>query len=441
MTFRDSKITRSELREYARELLEINLGTGSGLEYTAFVLDPNSRAALQRYVPKGWTSKAHHMTLISRQAGQKQRLPSLWLDFQDDTGRLKVIALAKNDKVIAGLVDLDGIPIPMKGTSFPHVTIAVNPDPRINGKAYMSNEFQLSDFELIEPIPLAGRVEEIFSPAALSESREPRDSKMSEIPIDPNSVKIISPVMYYNDPVRNLGGARLFVVAEWSDGISGEPYRFGFYTSTGTSTEGTAHLKHTWAPTYGIGGDKIFKVMGDKHKTKGSSKFGREEGVLARASDLVGRIIPVAKVASIIEKHSGGKTPESRTSEEGLRAIINARFNREGVYKEWTDGDVKDKVGNIDDEIISMRFNIKRKMPHGTSREGLAAIVDAKLKRNPRYKKLLADRNNLVNDLYDDQKYQDMVNTMDRYGRTLNEGRIKLSEAALRRLVRKLVLS
>ena len=111
------------------------------------------------------------------------------------------------------------------------------------------------------------------------------------------------------------------------------------------------------------------------------------------------------------------------------------------MYKEWTDGDVKDKVGNIDDEIISMRFNIKRKMPHGTSREGLAAIVDAKLKRNPRYKKLLADRNNLVNDLYDDQKYQDMVNTMDRYGRTLNEGRIKLSEAALRRLVRKLVLS
>ena len=35
-----------------------------------------------------------------------------------------------------------------------------------------------------------------------------RDSKMSEIPIDPNSVKIISPVMYYNDP-SDSAGARL----------------------------------------------------------------------------------------------------------------------------------------------------------------------------------------------------------------------------------------
>ena len=148
------------LREYIRELLEINLGTGVDIEYTAFVLDADSTKSLSKYVPKGWTPKSHHMTIISPRE-QKQRLPSHWLDFEDkNEGQLKVVGLAKNDKVITGLVDLGGLPIPMKGPTFPHVTIAINPE--AGGKAHMSNEFHLSDFEPIKPIPLKGSVEEIF---------------------------------------------------------------------------------------------------------------------------------------------------------------------------------------------------------------------------------------------------------------------------------------
>ena len=147
------------LREYVRELLEVNLGTGVGIAYTAFVLDADSAAALRLHTPEGWQPKSHHMTLIAP-TKQKQRLPSHWLDFEDKTGQMKVVAVAKNDKVITGLVDLGGIPVPMKGPAFPHVTIAVNS--KAGGEPYMSNEFQLSDFEPIKPIPVTGAVEEIL---------------------------------------------------------------------------------------------------------------------------------------------------------------------------------------------------------------------------------------------------------------------------------------
>ena len=147
------------LREYVRELLEVNLGDGVGIAYTAFVLDSDSAAAVRAHVPEGWQPKSHHMTLIAP-TKQKQRLPSHWLDFEEDTGQMKVVAVAKNDKVITGLVDLGGIPVPMKGPAFPHVTIAVNN--AAGGRAEMSNEFQLSDFEPIKPIPITGAVEEIL---------------------------------------------------------------------------------------------------------------------------------------------------------------------------------------------------------------------------------------------------------------------------------------
>ena len=111
------------------------------------------------------------MTLISPK-NQKQRLPSQWLGFKEDKGLMKVVAIAKNDKVVTGLVDLGGLPIQIKNPAFPIVTIAINTHPEINGKAHMSNEFQLSDFEPIDPIPLTGAVEEIFSAGKLKENKD-----------------------------------------------------------------------------------------------------------------------------------------------------------------------------------------------------------------------------------------------------------------------------
>ena len=148
------------LHEYIRDILsEINLGTGKGIEYTAFVLDDDVSRQLLQYAPSGWTPTSHHMTIISP-TNQKQRLPSHWLDFYDNKGQMKVVKIAQNDKIITGLVDLGGLPIPIKGPAFPHVTIAVNPR---GGGAEMSNNFKPEDFIAInKPIPLKGRVEEIL---------------------------------------------------------------------------------------------------------------------------------------------------------------------------------------------------------------------------------------------------------------------------------------
>jgi len=151
----------SFLRRYVRRLLvEADLGVVEGIEYTAFILDASVRDALLEYAPPGWTPKAHHMTLISPPE-QKRRLPLHWLDFSDDAGRMSVVAIARNDKVVTGLVDMGGLPIPMNGPAFPHITIAVNPD---GGEAVMSNYFELWDFETIESgsIQLKGYIEEVL---------------------------------------------------------------------------------------------------------------------------------------------------------------------------------------------------------------------------------------------------------------------------------------
>lgn len=248
---------------------------------------------------------------------------------------------------------------------------------------------------------------------------------MGEVYVDPNSVKIIAQPMHYYEP---LGGSRLFIVAEWSDGLNEETYRFGFYTSTGTSTAGTAHLRHTWVPTYGTDKDGvIFKIIGDRHKTKGSSKFGRAEGVLARVADMLGKVIPPREVDTIIERHKAGPP----VSEERQIAIINARFRREGVYRKpyyyGPDKNLAAKAARI----------LKRARKRGETIESRQDKIGA-LQRSvgqPRgftsleLRKYLQAQHTLEKD------------TRDKYGRKLNEGRIKLSEAALRRLVRKLVLS
>ena len=249
---------------------------------------------------------------------------------------------------------------------------------------------------------------------------------MSEIFIDPNSVKITTPPMHYYEPT---GGSRLFIVAEWSDGLNEETYHFGFYTSTGTSTAGTSHLKHTWVPTYGIDKDGvIFKIIGDRHKTKGASKFGRAEGVLARVADILGKIMPPEEVDSIIEKHKSGPP----VPEEGQIAIINARFRREGVYRMpfYYDPEIQYKY------LLKKAAKIwKRARERGETIESRQDKIGA-LQRSvgqPRgftaleFRKYLQAQHKLEKD------------TRDKYGRKLNEGHMKLSEAALRRLVRKLV--
>ena len=70
----------------------------------------------------------------------------------------KEVAVAENEKVKTVLVDVGDILIPMKGSSFPHVTIAVNP--AADGKPFMSNQFSLNDFQPISPIILCGVIEE-----------------------------------------------------------------------------------------------------------------------------------------------------------------------------------------------------------------------------------------------------------------------------------------
>jgi len=250
---------------------------------------------------------------------------------------------------------------------------------------------------------------------------------MSELPIDLNSVKIITPAMHYYEPV---GGDRLFIVAEWSDGLNEETYRFGFYTSTGTSTTGTAHLKHTWVPTYGIDKDGvIFKIIGDRHKTKGSSKFGRAEGVLARVSDILSKIIPPEEVNSIIKKHKA-KPP---VSEEGQIAIINARFRREGVYR---------MPFYYDPEIRYTYLLRKAAKIWKRARERGETIESRQDKIGALQRSVGQPRGFTALELRKYLRAQGMPekDTRDKYGRKLNEGRIKLSEAALRRLIRKLVL-
>ena len=150
------------LREYIREMLcEMNLGQSFGtIKYTALVLDPASQQRLAALAPEGWKVYAHHMTVISPPE-QKGRLPSQWLEAKEC---VEITAIAQNDQVITGLVDLGGMPLPMKGPSFPHVTIATNPKPPADlppGRPEMSNEFSSSDFESIAPIKVCGKVEEV----------------------------------------------------------------------------------------------------------------------------------------------------------------------------------------------------------------------------------------------------------------------------------------
>ena len=153
------------LLENWREFInEVNMGFDmtKSIEYTAFVLDKTSHEKLSAMAPEVWTVKAHHMTIIRPHEMKSGRLDSRWLEFE---GCFTVTRIAQNDQVMTALVNLGDLPLPMKGPTMPHVTIAINP--ATGGEAKMSNAFQEQDYEPIEPEPkptiqICGKVEEVL---------------------------------------------------------------------------------------------------------------------------------------------------------------------------------------------------------------------------------------------------------------------------------------
>ena len=158
---RDESVVRSYVREML--LTEISLGLSHGtIAYTALVLDQASHAKLAALAPEGWKVFSHHMTIINP-PNQKRRLPGRWLGQEMC---VKVVGIAQDRMVMTAIVDLEGVPLPMKGPEYPHVTIATNPAE--GGKPSFSNwkfkpVFDEHNFEAIDPITVCGTIEEILS--------------------------------------------------------------------------------------------------------------------------------------------------------------------------------------------------------------------------------------------------------------------------------------
>ena len=140
--------------------------TGKSIQYTGFIIDEEDpgKQELLRMVPEGWKERAHHMTMIGPK-GEKLRLPTE----QFGRGCLKITAIAKNEKVIAGLVKMEDDFLLYSKNEIPHITIATAIDPANttdpeNPVYYLprlSNEFTLDDFEEIGPIEVCGEVKEV----------------------------------------------------------------------------------------------------------------------------------------------------------------------------------------------------------------------------------------------------------------------------------------
>ena len=147
------KITRRELRQLIREVIT------SGISYTALVLDEASHNMLLQYVPSGWQPYAHHMTLISPRDQKGVRLPGRFLG---SSASITVTGIVGDDRVIAAVVDPSDAVLPMIGPTFPHVTIATNPDPEVKGKPFMSNQLNPLDAQPVEPLILTGTIQELM---------------------------------------------------------------------------------------------------------------------------------------------------------------------------------------------------------------------------------------------------------------------------------------
>lgn len=150
------------------QLEETSAGSdlAKSIEYTAFFLDPQHEGTnkLKNMVPDGWKKYADHMTMIPP-TEMKQRIPS----GQFGKGCIKVVAIAKDDRVIAGLVESPDDFMLYSKNRIPHITIATAEKPlmgleKTDEASYyspaLSNEFTTEDFEPIEPIEVCGEVKE-----------------------------------------------------------------------------------------------------------------------------------------------------------------------------------------------------------------------------------------------------------------------------------------
>lgn len=155
------------LENWKKYLHEASVGSdlAKSIEYTAFFLDPQHEGTkkLKDMIPGGWKEYADHMTMIPP-TDMKQRVPPSQLG----KGCIKVVGIAKDDRVMAGLVEFTDEFMLYSKNKIPHITIATSKKPLLGTKDIgsshyspaLSNEFTMDDFEDIEPIEVCGEVKE-----------------------------------------------------------------------------------------------------------------------------------------------------------------------------------------------------------------------------------------------------------------------------------------
>tara|TARA_R110000751_G_scaffold73678_4_gene148968 strand:+ start:859 stop:1248 length:390 start_codon:yes stop_codon:yes gene_type:complete len=118
------------------------------VNYSAAVLDEESKKELLGLdIPEGWKPIAHHMTIT---------LGPLKEDSMYEVGQevvMPIIAIGRDDRAMAVKVEADGANV----KSFPHVTVAINPD---GGKPMHSKSIPEENFEKFSGV-LRGIVMEI----------------------------------------------------------------------------------------------------------------------------------------------------------------------------------------------------------------------------------------------------------------------------------------
>jgi len=158
--------------------------------YTAVVLNYFDRlrliARFRKQIPKGWKTKADHMTINVGQADEgpidqkligKKNIP------------LNIVSIAKDDRVIAVEVQTD---IPSENQR-KHITIAINPQ---GGQAKHSNE--LEGWTPIEPFVVRGTIQVV-------EQETAQDPKADKGPPPPPSAPAPNDPSLFVQSLREKG--------------------------------------------------------------------------------------------------------------------------------------------------------------------------------------------------------------------------------------------